>query len=135
MKNKFKGFTLIELLVVISIIVILISMGITSFSTAQRKAGDAKRKADLREMKISLEQYYTVCGLVYPELNPGESYYTSVICQDPYFEIMLNAPLDPKTGSFYVCVDPPGDNCNSTGFNMCSDLEGEAIQYCIKNSQ
>jgi len=45
------GFTLIELLVVISILAILITMGLTSFASAQRKGRDAKRKSDIREIK------------------------------------------------------------------------------------
>src|SRR3989344_7420787 len=104
---KNKGFTLIELLVVISIIVILITMGMTSFATAQRKGRDAKRKADLRDMKNSLEQYYTVCGLLYPTLIPGENYYSEPInCPDPVnIDIMAELPKDPKSGWFYTCRD------------------------------
>jgi|SRR3990167_198796 len=53
-----RGFTLIELLVVIAIIGILASFAIASFTSAQVKGRDAKRKADLDAMKIALQMYY-----------------------------------------------------------------------------
>ncbi len=51
------GFTLIELLVAISIISILSSIGYISYSSAQVKAKDVKRKQDLRSIKTALELY------------------------------------------------------------------------------
>lgn len=51
------GFTLIELLVVIAIIGILAALGFFGFSTAQKKARDAQRKNDLKEVKQALEAY------------------------------------------------------------------------------
>jgi prepilin-type N-terminal cleavage/methylation domain-containing protein len=56
MKTK-KGFTLIELLVVMAIIMILAAVLIVRFSTAQKKARDATRKADLKEVQNALELY------------------------------------------------------------------------------
>lgn len=53
--NKKKGFTLIELLVVISIIGILAAFIVASFTSAQAKSRDARRKADLDALKKSLE--------------------------------------------------------------------------------
>src|SRR3989338_3198993 len=64
-----KGFTLLELLVVVGIITILVNMGLSSFSTAQKKGRDAKRKTDIRGIQGALEQYYSVCGFVY--VTPG----------------------------------------------------------------
>ena len=52
-----KGFTLVELLVVIAIIGVLASFIVASFTTAQRKARDARRKADLNAMKKALVVY------------------------------------------------------------------------------
>lgn len=53
-----RGFTLVELLIAISIIAIISVVGFTSFSQAQVRARDAKRKQDLRSIAIALELYY-----------------------------------------------------------------------------
>jgi len=55
-----KGFTLIELLVVISIIGILISLGAVSFTTAQKKSRDTRRKSDMKQIQTALEQCYSL---------------------------------------------------------------------------
>lgn len=65
------GFTLIELLVVISIIAILSSAAMVSFSVAQTKGRDGKRKADLKGIQQALEQYYQTNGK-YPDTNGGK---------------------------------------------------------------
>src|SRR3989337_1417955 len=53
--NKRKGFTLIELLVVIALIGILASFAIASFTSAQAKGRDSKRKADLNAVRTDLD--------------------------------------------------------------------------------
>ncbi|MBU2577212.1 type II secretion system GspH family protein [Patescibacteria group bacterium] len=55
--NKNKGFSLIELLVVITIIGVLISVSFVGFSQARKSARDAKRKADLEQIRSALEIY------------------------------------------------------------------------------
>ena len=54
-----KGFTLIELLVVISIIGLLAAAGLATYTSAQKRARDAKRKMDMRAMYSAVEAYYT----------------------------------------------------------------------------
>lgn len=56
--KKSKGFTLIELLVVISIIAILSTIGFIMYQGVQKKSRDARRKADLAQIKTYLELYY-----------------------------------------------------------------------------
>ncbi len=53
-----KGFTLIELLVVIAIIGILASIVLSSVNTLRAKGRDAKRIADMRNIRNALEAYY-----------------------------------------------------------------------------
>lgn len=60
-----KGFTLIEMLVVIAIISILIGIGVNTFTIAQKKARDVRRKADIRSIQTALELYKQDTG-VYP---------------------------------------------------------------------
>jgi prepilin-type N-terminal cleavage/methylation domain-containing protein len=54
-----RGFTLIELLVVITIIGLLASVGLASYTRAQARARDAKRQSDLTSLRNSLEIYYS----------------------------------------------------------------------------
>lgn len=57
-----KGFTLIELLVVISIIGLLSSVVLTTLNTARIKARDTKRQAEIKQIQIALETYYSDNG-------------------------------------------------------------------------
>jgi type II secretory pathway pseudopilin PulG len=56
---------LIELLVVIAIIGLLASVVFASLNSARAKARDAKRAAEIRQVKTALEFYYDANG-VYP---------------------------------------------------------------------
>ena len=56
-KNK-KGFTLIELLVVIAIIGLLSSIVLVSMGPARKRARDARRMADLRQISSGMEMCY-----------------------------------------------------------------------------
>jgi len=68
--RKSKGFSLIELLVVITIIGILIAAGTVSYTKAQQKGRDAKRKSDLKAIQQALDQYFSQNGK-YPTGSTG----------------------------------------------------------------
>ncbi len=64
------GFTLIEILVVIAIIGILATVVLVSVNSARKKSRDARRVADLRQIRIALEVFYDDHGY-YPQSACG----------------------------------------------------------------
>ncbi len=62
-----KGFTLVEMLVVISIIALLAGVLLANLDSAQQKAQDAKRIADVKQIEIALRLYYDHNYSTYPE--------------------------------------------------------------------
>nr|MCU0680340.1 prepilin-type N-terminal cleavage/methylation domain-containing protein [Planctomycetota bacterium] len=57
-KRTSSAFTLIELLVVIAIIAIIATLSVLALQSAREKARDAKRIADVKQLKTALELYY-----------------------------------------------------------------------------
>lgn len=114
--NK-KGFTLLELLVTISVIGILVSVLASSFTTAQQRGRDTKRRADLLEIQKSLEQCYALNG-TYPLV-------TDVVSGSPLScgtQTTMNfVPNDPKNTGNYVYTYSV--NAASDGYCTCALLE------------
>lgn len=126
------GFTLLEILVVIGIIAILVGLGATSYSTAQKKARDAKRKGDLKAIQNAFEQYHAICGNVYPAPVSGKTA-SSVVCSSPSSTVMSSTPTDPLSGSLYIMTQPDGTTAT---FSICATLEAESpASYCLTNQQ
>lgn len=124
-----KGFTLLEMLVVIGIISILLGLGAVSYSTAQKKARDAKRKDDLKKIQNALEQYYSICGYQYP--TPVSNSFTAIYCISPTTTILPTIPVDPKTTTPYPCF-----SCDNSAYKLCATLESENPNlYCVNNQQ
>lgn len=69
-KRTKNGFTLIELMVVVSIIGILATLLTTSFLLARKQGRDARRRSDLQQYRVALENYYSV-NSAYPIANTG----------------------------------------------------------------
>jgi len=88
-----KGFTLIELLVVITIIGLLATVGLSSYTQAQRRARDARRQSDINTLRNALEIYYAdnnsyittndAWGSVESALDVLRPTYTKQIPSDP----------------------------------------------------
>jgi len=94
MKNK-KGFTLIELLIVIAIIGLLATLAIVSLTTAQRKARDTKRVADVKSIQSAMELYYST-NARYPYAATWDALGTKL---SPYITQM---PVDPQNNGSSV---------------------------------
>lgn len=89
-KNKNKGFTLIELLVVIAIIGMLSSVVLASLNTARAKSRDARRAADLNQLRIATELFYDKNN-TYP--SSTDSYVFAIVGLAPTYIPKL--PEDP----------------------------------------
>ena len=66
---KMIGFTLIELLVVIAIIGILASLALVSYTRSQKQARDTRRKSDLKQYQVALENYANQNNGIYPSIS------------------------------------------------------------------
>lgn len=111
-----RGFTLIELLVVIAIIGILASFAIASFTSAQGKGRDSRRKADLDAIKKALE--------LFKSDTSGGAYYPSAISSAILTGYIKVLPADPSTVAAYPYTAGSG-TCtagnNTTTNANCSD--------------
>jgi len=125
------GFTLIELLVVIAIIGILASFAIASFTSAQAKGRDSRRKSDLDAIKKALElvktdstgdSWYPNCTTGLPACTLESASSTSPNLSATYIK---SIPKDP-TGTYYLYI-PNG----CTGSSTCS---GYSLTACLENA-
>ncbi|MDZ4786557.1 MAG: prepilin-type N-terminal cleavage/methylation domain-containing protein [bacterium] len=105
-----KGFTLLELLVTIGIIGILASIAIPQFNQYQRRAFDARSKADLVSAATAQDAYFidwsiykscadsTGCAAVLPELrvSKGISMATTAVGTQ-YFIMTASHPQSMQT--------------------------------------
>ena len=94
-----KGFTLIELLVVISIIGILASLAMVSYSGAQKQTRDTQRRSDLGQYRNALESYAASNNGVYPVAGAGAI--TSICGTGKALEkFIASCPADPIGGTY-----------------------------------
>lgn len=122
---KAKGFTLIELLIVITIIGILASLTFVSYSSAQERARDTKRKNDLEAIKKALE--------LAKQDSTGAYYYPEdhlTLDDDPNSPYIKILPTDPKTGVDYTYTPTPA-GCTDGGPTYCTSY---TVIACLENN-
>ncbi len=125
-----RGFTLIELLVVIAIIGVMAALVIVNLSTANKKSRDARRKADLSEVRTAMELYYD-SYLSYP-LAPATA--TNIAALSSYLspQYIQKLPVDPKnTGSNIYLYTMPAVSPSSAGYQLNVSLENAATPYTV----
>jgi general secretion pathway protein G len=124
--KKYGGFSLIELLVVISIIGVLIGLSAFGLQGARQSARDARRVADIEQIRSGLELYKADCG-VYPTedelngpVNPqgdliGSGLTPTCLATNTYIS---NIPQDPHPGRAYVY-----SRTTPTTYEICAAME------------
>lgn len=148
-KNKIlKGFTLIELLVVISIIGILVGLSIFGLQGARQASRDAKRKADIEEIRSGIEIYKSDCNS-YPigsgeptnvlgtELK-GSGANSSCSATNTYISNVPQDPSYPNTNYYYSSDGSTYQICGSleqgsTGTVSCTGSCGSSCNYKVIN--
>ncbi|EKD76564.1 MAG: hypothetical protein ACD_43C00058G0002 [uncultured bacterium] len=122
-----QGFTLIELLIVIAIIGLLATLAIVSLSTAQQKARDAKRIADLKQIQNAVELYNSEHNGAYPiasaaanNIWAGTAAPAFAFALNPY---LTNMPQDPTNdGTYYYAY---GSTSTGTAYFVGATLEAD----------
>lgn len=121
-----KGFTLIEILVVATIIAMLAGIAATSYITLTRNSRDARRRADLEQIRSALEMYRSnnntypvgdVSLLVSTYIQsiptdpkaPTYTYHTSTITANDY---TIGAYLENTSSTCSVTVSCTIASCN-----------------------
>jgi len=128
-----KGFTLIELLVVIAVIGLLSSIVLVSLSPARKKARDAKRQADIKQIYTAMEMCLgdSSCSTAvgsYPAITVDANSRIATIAGGtgiPTYMTILS--LDPGGGSVTSCTALAA----MTAGNYCAFASGVGSQYCI----
>lgn len=119
------GFTLVELLIVITIISLLATVGVVTYSGLRKDAKDAKRKADIEAISTVLESNYT------PGLNPYPAVSGSLFTEG-FIPTPPAGTYDslgtPETSYIFVSVSGDSNNWVSTlsggnRYKVCAHLE------------
>lgn len=142
-KNKLGAFTLLELLVVIAIMAILISLGVASFSNAQRKSRDSRRREDIKSVQNGLEQYYADNNGSYP----AETSLAAIISAAGMEYFPAGAPVDPKnasphqysaestTSTYCICARLETDGAGNANTAACVYTGTPKNFFCVSNLQ
>ncbi len=141
-RNKISGFTMIELLIVMAIIALLSGISVFALQGARSSGRDAKRKADLEDIRSALELYKADCGQYKSGTLPtGTNGLISSVGTDGCTSAntyMQDVSEDPSTGNSY------GYNRQTqTTYCLCATLEnppnppdscGSVVgNYCVRN--
>lgn len=131
MLKKQRAFTMIELLVSATIVILLTTAGLVSFSQAAITSRNAKRKADLETMRQALTLYKQDKTYYASTTNIDFDNLVTVLYAGEYLsEAVLN---DPKNTSPYVyqavCSSANGNNCIKV--TLRAILEPNASTYEI----
>lgn len=114
-----KSFTLVEILVVVTIISLLASLAVVSYSQFVKQARDAKRTTDIEQIRAAIELYRNFDAVgAYPGTLDFSGSGTIADATATYLGKIPNDPLA-STGYtlYYVSLSP------FTDYTLCAYLE------------
>lgn len=127
------GFTFIEVLVVATIIAVMATIGVVSYSSANIKARDGKRKADIEQIRAGLEMYRV------DNSTTGYPNVTYANLGTPLTTYLNPLPNDPKCPAG-VCatgfVNYSYTRNSTTTYTLCAcklEVTGTETDYCVYN--
>lgn len=113
-KNKaLKAFTMVELLVAISIIALILTVAIFSFSNTREDSRNNQRVSDIKQIQLALEKYYSDNGS-YPN------------------ELIFGQPFKDENDKIYINILPTNPSPRNDG--DCPDSEYEYIYNSENNT-
>ena len=119
-----KGFTLIELLIAVSIIAILISIGVVSYGSVNKRSRDAKRKGDIEQLRSGLEMYRADNGY-YPNTGSGSWADASGLSTALVPTYLPSIPSDPKSTQAYRFEATNISSGNYYGYCLSTLIESD----------
>lgn len=127
-RRRRNGFTFIELLVVITIIAVLSMIAVVSYSSANIKARDGKRKADIEQIRAALEMYRTDHSAYPVALSTLTTTYIQSIPTPPSNSKTCAGVAMTEYSSRYSSSSP------YTTYSLCVQLEeGGGTSYTVYN--
>jgi len=144
-RNSKSGFTLIELLVVIAIIGVLASVVLASLNNARRKARDARRVTDLKQLQLALTRYYDGIGAQqYPLADTdcaADAYGLAALVTGGYIPTVPHDPSNAATCYFYASGTEDGtrstyhlaavlEDSGNAAFNSDRDCSSGTAHTC-----
>ncbi len=144
--NRRAGFTLIELLVAATIIAVLTTIGVVSFTSTNQRARNGKRKADMEQTRAALELYKSDDSAgagKYPVGNYSAAtntlktakYLSDPLPQDPKnvapYTYFYSTPAAQTT--FCICATMEGTNQGNSADTTCGSIGTPGTYYCLVN--
>ena len=121
-QHESSGFTLIELLVAVAIFAILTALAVVSYTSANRRARDGRRRSDLEQVRTALE-IYRADNTSYPV---GTNFTTMVntLVAGNY---LSTATTDPRGYGYYY------NSATGVDYYVCGYLETGGPANCGAN--